>query len=268
MSEIDIKINDESIKEAIKTGDKHLGPTYDNLTAPVSKSIGNGIADIVDLVFSPFRYLNEKSNMFFEHKLKVYKKELEEKENSIPEDKKIEPDFHAVSLALDNSKFCITNDELRKMFVNLIGNTMNTDKKDIAHPAFSEIIKQMTTEDALILETFKNRKEQPIVEVRSKEGFCCYKTLIDKYFIPLIEDYDSDYFASSIISSNLERLGLLGVKYGSELSGDLYSAYIKDLKKTEKELSSKMKKKIKLTIEKGIVYRTQVGEAFIKACME
>lgn len=266
MSEIDIKINDESIKEAIKTADKHLGPTYDNLTKPVSKSTGMGIASIVDLVFLPFRYLSDKSKLIFNHKIEELKKELEEKEKSIPDDKKIEPDFHAVSLALDNSKFCITNDELRKMFVNLIGNTMNTDKKDIAHPAFSEIIKQMTTEDALILETFEDMIQQPIIVARQNfdDGSC--QTIYDKYFIPQIHVCDS--MAGLISISNLVRLGLLDITYEVKLPDDLYSSFIKGIEETEKRLTIEEGREVKHKIEKGVVSLTELGHAFMKACME
>ena len=108
------EIPDNALTEAVKSADKHVGQTYDDLTHPVAQSTGIGIASIVDLVFSPFRYLSDKSKVIFNHKIEKLKKELEEKEKSIPADKKIEPDFHAVSMALDNSKFCITNDELRK----------------------------------------------------------------------------------------------------------------------------------------------------------
>lgn len=261
-----LEIPDNALTEAVKSADKHVGQTYDNLTQPVTKAVGNGIGDIVELVFSPFRFFKEGVNLFFGHFIKVFKKELDEKEKSIPADKKIEPDFHAVSMALDNSKFCITNDELRKMFVNLIGNTMNTDKKDIAHPAFSEIIKQMTTLDAKILEIFKNKSEQPIVEIRAKNDNGSYKTLCDKFLITEINNFN---FESSLISiSNLERLGLLDITYKRELTNDdLYSDYVK-IMKDFKISPFKKERQYKVTLEKGVVYLTQVGEAFIKACME
>ncbi len=260
-----LEIPDNALTEAVKSADKHVGQTYDDLTHPVAQSTGMGVGSIVDLVFSPFRYLNEKSNIYFEHKLKVYKKELEEKEKSIPADKKIEPDFHAVSMALDNSKFCITNDELRKMFVNLIGNTMNSDKKDIAHPAFSEIIKQMTTEDALILETFRNMCEQPIIKVIVQLDEEKFRQISNRIFFP--QSQNTKFYAEnnihleklSISISNCERLGLLDITYEHRLADDnLYSDYDKAIKGMKKEVS----------LEKGIVYLTEVGRAFIKACME
>ena len=260
-----LEIPDNALTEAVKSADKHVGQTYDNLTQPATKAVGNGVGDIVELVFSPFRFFKDGVNLFFEHKLKVYKKELEEKEKSIPADKKIEPDFHAVSMALDNSKFCITNDELRKMFVNLIGNTMNTDKKDIAHPAFSEIIKQMTTLDALILETFRNMCEQPIIKVIVQLDEEKFRQISNRIFFP--QSQNTKFYAEnnihpeklSISISNCERLGLLDITYEHRLADDnLYSDYDKAIKGMKKEVS----------LEKGIVYLTEVGRAFIKACME
>ena len=255
-----LELPDNALTEVIKSADKHVGQTYDNLTQPVSQSTGTGLGCIVDLVFSPFKYLNEKSNLHFQHKLKEYKKELEEKEKSIPADKKTEPDFQAVSLALDNSKFCITNDELRKMFVNLIGNTMNSDMKDIAHPAFSEIIKQMTSLDAIILESFTINESQPIIEIRriANEAEGTYDVIYKNYYIaPLINSpFSVDSYSISI--SNLERLGLVKTLYDKFLHE--VSLYDKYQKIVEKDFKGN-------TFQKGIVTLTQVGTSFIKACL-
>ncbi|NLT10660.1 MAG: DUF4393 domain-containing protein, partial [Ruminococcus sp.] len=206
-----------------------------------------------------FRYLDSKANMLFEHKLKVYKKELEEKEKNIPINKKTEPDFHAVSMALDNSKFCITNDDLRKMFVNLIANTMNSDMKDIAHPAFSEIIKQMTSQDAIILRSFAIDHDQPIVEIIHIDKDKSYDIIQSNYFLLQGRRIICTAESSSISISNLIRLGLIKVDYGKTLNiPNIYEKY-------ERILEEKFEGN---SLEKGIVSLTQVGEAFIKACFE
>ena len=59
--------------------------------------------------------------------------------------------------------------------------------------------------------------------------------------------------------SNLERLGLLDITYEHRLADDnLYSDYEDIIKGMKEEISYK----------KGVVYLTEVGYAFIEACME
>jgi len=254
-----LELPDNALTEAVKAVDNHVGQTYDNLTYPITKSAGTLIGSIVDLVFSPFRYFDAKSNEFFQHKLRMYKKQLEEKEKSIPTAKKTDPDFHIVSLALDNSKFCITNDELREMFVNLIGNTMNSDMKDIAHPAFAEIIKQMTSIDAIILKTFTIKSSQPIAEIRHSDENRTYEVIYRNYFIAQLIDNPFSSEACSVSVTNLERLGLVNIFYDAFLSdSSLYDNYNNVL---ECEFKGH-------ELHKGIVALTQVGQAFIKVCFD
>lgn len=44
------------------------------------------------------------------------------------------------------------NETLREMYVNLLANSMNTDKNSVVHPSFVEIIKQMNSLDAKVFD--------------------------------------------------------------------------------------------------------------------
>lgn len=253
-----LELPDNALTEAVKTADKHVGQTYDNLTAPVTQSTGTGLSNIVDLVFSPFKYFNDKAALYYQHKLTVYKKELEEKEKDIPEEKKKEPDFQAVSLALDNSKFCITNDDLRKMFVNLITNTMNSDMQGIAHPAFSEIIKQMTSLDAKLLKSFEANKYQPIVEIRTPKGDDGYTVIYNNFFLPSAE-IETTIDSCSVSISNLRRLGLVNITY---------SEWLNDAKNYQAHEEYVNKFHSGNEYQKGLVTLTPVGEKFIQVCFD
>lgn len=257
-----LEIPNEALTETVKSTDKHLGETYDNVVNLPTKAIGYGLSSIINLVFSPFKYLNDKSSLSFQHKLRIYEKELEEKEKSIPEDKKVEPDFHSVSLALDNSKFCITNDVLRMMFVNLIGNSMHSDKKDMAHPAFAEIIKQMCTLDAMILTTFKNDAVQPIINIMKSNSDKSTTMLYRDLFFAFIENIPYSYELFSMSISNLNHLGLVKIDYTVSLH---HKKLYDELKAISSEIISYSMDEIKFT--EGIVTLTPLGNKFVSVCL-
>lgn len=192
------KLPEKTMTELVKSADKHVGKTYDNLTDKPSRAIGNGLSEIFELVFSLFKL----GNTLIQGKIALYaekfKKEIEEMSRSIPENKLTEPDVQIITTALDNSKYCVTHDELREMFVNLIGSACNSDKKDAVHPAFSAIIKEMSPRDARLLKDIKGLDE-------FKEF--SYLSILDKCGCK----YGSEMIKMSV--DNLVRLGLLNVNY-------------------------------------------------------
>lgn len=192
------KLPEKTMTEIVKSADKHVGKTYDNLTDKPSRAIGNGLSEIFELVFSLFKL----GNTLIQGKIALYaekfKKEIEEMSRSIPENKLTEPDVQIITTALDNSKYCVTHDELREMFVNLIGSACNSDKKDAVHPAFSAIIKEMSSEDARVIKDIKefvNHKEFSIYHICDKCGGMAMSASV------------------KMSVDNLVRLGLLSVNY-------------------------------------------------------
>lgn len=244
-----------------------LPPSFDNAiknaTDKPSLAIGTTFADLWDLVFGGISYLSEKKKFKYAHKLEIFRKQLEESINQIPTDKKIEPSVQTTAQALENSKYCIDEDNLREMFTALISNSMNVDYQKDAHPAFAEILKQMSPLDAEVIKVFKNSPlvGLPIGRYQLNENGG-YKTLLENVFI--------DYFipnldACSISISSLTRLGLLKVSYSDVLlNKEAYNGF--DVHPWFILLKNKFPDK-NITIDKGIVSLTPLGRSFTRICI-
>lgn len=243
---------------------KLIEEPIDNLAKKPTASIGKGISSIIDLVFMPFQYGKDKLSVYYQNKLETYKKELIEKEKSIPEDKIEEPDFQTVAVAVENSKYCITNDDLRNMFVNLIGNSIHKDKKKFVHPAFAEIIKQMTSIDANVIAQFKYNESLPILELRKIDSYSnSYSVIFTNFFIhggkyKLIND-----LAKSI--TNLNRLGIINISYSKYFTDDRNYNEIIEIANSSCEIFEINSKD--MNIQKGIASLTSFGKEFIDACL-
>lgn len=244
-----------------------LPPSIDNaiknITDKPSCSIGTTFADLWDLVFGEISYLSEKKKIKYAHKLEIFRRQLEESIDQIPDDKKVEPSIQTTAQALENSKYCIDQDNLRKMFTALISNSMNIDYQKDAHPSFAEILKQMSPLDAEVIKTFKNSSlvGLPICRYQLNENGG-YKTLLENVFI--------DYFtpnleACSISISSLTRLGLLKVSYDDILlNKEAYKGFI------EHPWFILLKGKFpdkNIAIQKGIVSLTPLGRSFTRICI-
>ena len=114
-----------------------------NITDYPSKNIGQTFGDIWYLVFGSISQAADKKRMKYANDLEQYKLELDNAINRIPENDRTAPSIQVTGQALENSKYCISSENLREMFVNLISGAMNKNMEAFVHPSFPEIIKQM-----------------------------------------------------------------------------------------------------------------------------
>lgn len=243
---MDIKLpeSSEEMVKLIEVVDKHVGETYDNVINVPAKAIGSTISSLIKLVFSPLSFASSKAEIFFENKLKSYQDELQKKASSIPVEKRIEPDIHTVLEAIEHSRFCITNDELRAMFVNLITGTINSETSKFVHPAFAAIIRQMSSKDAKILQAFKNLN-------------CDVTRTYIATLTPEIDEADVN-----VSLNNLERIGLIKVKYEMDYE-NLLEVQQQVNFYTERGLSII---EDKIAVSDGNIELTEFGKQFVKVC--
>ena len=110
---------------------------------PVAKEIGEGLADIVSLAFTPII----KAKAIRDKNIELFLKDLDKAVKKIPETEIKEPSLNLVGPALENvGKYYCDEEMLRKLFADLIGSSM--DKRYIVHPSYIKIIEQLTPEDA------------------------------------------------------------------------------------------------------------------------
>ena len=194
-----------------------------NLTDKPTQGIGQTFADAWYLVFGGITQAADKRRMKYAHDLELYKQELSRAISSIPEEKRIEPNIQTTAQALENSKYCIESEELRKMFVNLISNSMDNRYIQNVHPSFAEIIKQMSPTDARILKTLRPKSILPLVDyVLENSQNHDYETALSTVYISSLSDVSLENASFSI--SSLERLGIITINKNSFIPNE--SIYI------------------------------------------
>lgn len=244
-----------------------LPPSIDNavtnLTDKPTASMGTTLSDLWYLVFGGISYQAEKKKIKYSHDLEEYRKELAESIAQISEEKRIEPSVQTTAQALENSKYCLEEKELRLMFTSLISNSMNADFQKDIHPSFAEILKQMSPLDATIIKTFKNS---------STSGFplCRYQKVQNKGHITLLENVFLNYQTSNLAESSLAisslvRLGLLETTYEESFTNDsLYTPF------TEHPWFHMLKKQFPnatITIKRGRAFLSPLGRSFVRVCI-
>lgn len=242
---------------------KSIDNALDNITGPLTKNIGQTLGDVWSLVFGGISLMANKRKLRYSAQLDIYKKEIFQAVSDIPPEKVTEPSIQITAQALENSKYCFEEQELRHMFTSLIANSMNTDYQNYVHPSFAEIIKQMSPLDAKILKLFAKRSSQyfPICEFNRITPTGRLVPLVTNVFMELL---DKDPILQGKSISSLDRLGIVSVDMTASLSDSRYTKFehhplYQNFQKQYSEDS--------ITINKGIVSATPHGSSFLKVCV-
>ncbi|MGJ8730953.1 DUF4393 domain-containing protein [Listeria aquatica] len=160
--------------------------------------------------------------------IEAYKKNILDEVTNVPPDFIQEPQMNILGPSLEASRYYISEEEMRQLFAKLIASAMDQRKNNVIHPAFVEIIKQMTALDAQNLSCFQPVASHTIAKIIIKISNQHYFTYASNLFLANTEQPDPIRNASSI--TNLSRLGLVTLTYSEkDVSKENYELY----KKTE-----------------------------------
>lgn len=125
---------------------------YDDALSPAMKQIGKSLESVAKtsrFLLAPFDFLAKQHDRWERYLVKVSEKV--EKANLIEGHPQIViPTLEGLSLAYENTL-------LSEIFVNLLAISIDKTKQNFAHPAFPNIIKQLSHDEAVILFFLKKR---------------------------------------------------------------------------------------------------------------
>ncbi|WP_152267957.1 Abi-alpha family protein [Agriterribacter humi] len=119
---------------------------YDDAFRPAMIQIGKAIESVTKtsrFLLAPFEYLAAQHDRWERYLIKVASK--------VEDINLVEGHPQIVIPVLEGLSLCSENSLLSELFVNLLSNSIDRTKQDLAHPAFPNIIKQLSHDEALIL---------------------------------------------------------------------------------------------------------------------
>jgi hypothetical protein len=142
--------------------DKVIPELYGDLLQPAAKEFGKGLeitAKAINLALAPLQGM-----VWGSEKIKNYLTvSLTKRLKDIPPEKIIHPKPNIAGPTIESLRFCGHESELRELFINLLAASINIDYSSIAHPAFVEVIKQLTPDEARILKYLSSKPSFPLI---------------------------------------------------------------------------------------------------------
>lgn len=192
---------DSSKDKNTKLRDRALGPAADELgkaLAPLGSELGSTATLIGTRITGAIKGLVYGYDTVSDWLMRAVTERLK----STPKEKIVEPDPRIAVPAIQALTYSINEEHIRDMFASLLAADMNADTKKDAHPAFTQLIKEMTSLDALVLRQLRN----PQVCFRIRFGAMNrWHDLGIRYTFAVAE---ADEARISLSLNNLMRLGL------------------------------------------------------------
>ncbi|MGY2165751.1 DUF4393 domain-containing protein [Pseudomonas tolaasii] len=159
---------DNKVKETIEavTGLVKAVPVYEDMVQPVAKQLGKSLETVgkaINVALAPVGMLvwgYDKCQEFIQTK-------VADRLKDVPPEDIITPKPNVAGPAIEALRYTGHEESLSDMYASLLATAMSRHTADGAHPAFVEIIKQFTPDEARLVAYFTKRLPFPIVTVRS-----------------------------------------------------------------------------------------------------
>ncbi|MDI9864008.1 DUF4393 domain-containing protein [Flectobacillus sp. DC10W] len=255
--------NVKSTVDAV-TGLVNAIPIYQDVLQPSAQQIGKSLETVsktVNIALAPIKLL-----VWGYERIEEYlSQSISEKLKDIPPEKIITPSPLIAGPAVEALKYAGHEEELRELYSKLIATAMNADTSPNAHPSFIDVIRSLSSDEAILLKLFKDGKMFPIVDIIiAQKGDSRYSVLQSNF-----SEFDNLVLLKypNLIPSyldNLCRLGLLNIPQGISITDDSKYVSLEENATppaSQKEIIDKANLEIRFT--RKLVTTTNFGNIFI-----
>ncbi|MDD2640867.1 MAG: DUF4393 domain-containing protein [Arcobacteraceae bacterium] len=186
-------------------------PIYEDGLQPVTKQLGKSLETLgkaINVALLPISCVvwgADKLKSFIEN-------DVAEKLKDIPEEKICTPDPTVAGPVLEALKFAGHKESLKEMYANLLAKSLNQDTTDRTHPSYVEVIKQLTVEEARLLQLLSNEEKYPIVcNFMNTSKNSNLSIMLRNSFNKICNEINIDKENSNTYYDNLQRLKLIEV---------------------------------------------------------
>ena len=242
----------------VKEAAGNLGQTAVTLT----KTINNALLPLAAINFA-----FDKARVYFNGK---FQQDLSDRAAKIPPDAIVEPKASIAGPTLQGLAFTHEEPSLKDMYLNLLATSMDGRISATAHPAFVEIIKQLDAEDAdLIRGALRSPDAIPIAQLRlttvGEQGYHVAATHLLNLCGGPEQKLPVENPRLPALIDNWSRLGLVEVDYTQCLTDAASYGWVEQRPELIRLRQERESDKIKVSHQKGILQRTQLGARFASA---
>lgn len=271
MSESNLS-SDDAVKMADALGAivKHAGDSSEAKQA--ASNIGKAAVTITEalnnclLPIAAVNFAFRKAKTYFDNQFQA---DLQAATAGIPEESLIEPKAFVAAPVLQGLAFAHEEPSLKSLYLALLATAMDQRNESKCHPAFVEIIKQLSPEEARMMRSFIDARGNRAVvrlsyHVPEREGMMILFEHIVSHFDRRSGEEIANPHGPAMLT-NLVRLGLVEVTYSQFIPDESAYAFAKNRPEYFEALQRVKKDGEKISVDQGVIRRTPLGERFANA---
>ncbi len=199
--------------------------TIEYLLNPTAETIGQSLDGIATALCWPLL----KLRIIEKNKLEQFANEIRNKNSQIPIENRDSSKIGLAIKAIEEARYQLSKDDIRKMYVNLISSTVDNRKNDVVTPRLATVVSQLGSDEAYFLNTINRMKNHSIIygymSIVDNKTFAT-SDLPDRFY----STGDDTYTLLNMASINiLESLGIIEVHERASLTSNLYTKHYKFL---------------------------------------
>ncbi|MCK9776169.1 DUF4393 domain-containing protein [Pseudomonas syringae] len=243
-------------------------PVYQDVVQPAAKELGKSfqtVARAINVALIPLKSIIWS----FEKIETLFIPKVEERLKDVPPEDIITPKANVAGPALEALRYVGDEESLSDMYANLLASAMDRKTAGNAHPAFVEIIKQLTPDEARLIAYFIGEVPLPLITVRSQnrhthdgvdfaENVSLFAELVRVDVPNLVPSY----------LDNLARLGLIEIlKTYAYTDSEFYRPLENSLIVLQEKVMIELDSDSRCVIKRGSVRITHFGQQFGDVCV-
>lgn len=247
-------------------------PIYPDMVQPAAQELGKGLLTVAKTVNLALAPLEGVIWGFDKIKEKFFPK-VEARLRNVPPENIITPQISVAGPIIEALRYAGSEEKLSDLYANLLAASMDKDSATKAHPAFTEIIKQLTPDEAKIVDMFPRERYMPIIDIKRIEkvesGFTSAYAVLVPNHSSLGEQAGCEHL--DLVPAYLDNLVRLGL---AEIAEDKYytaEGVYDELENSNKAQAFKkaIEKDGKFTCEFGrkFLHVTALGKQFANVCV-
>lgn len=242
-----------------------LGSHDNTFIAEQHNHSGLSIIDATQMAFEIFhQYYPQLKDEALRELHNMLEEELEKQNPSV-----IIPPSPRIAVPTLQGASITPEDDVRRLYAKLLASAMNKDVKEQVHPAFSKIIEQMSSFDAILMKRIVDIRDSiPVANIRFTFGTSYLTEIIPHYYSPYF-DVLNDNWATSLSIENLSRLQLINLFSGTvtTFEYDSFRTYPFVMERFEYAKKHNPTRELEIGITNYTIQLNDFGKQFARICM-
>lgn len=254
------------------TGVAKAVPVYQDVVQPAAQEVGKALQTVAKTVHVALAPVSALVWGYDQIKDFVSSKVAERLKN-VPPENIVTPKPNVAGPALESLRYTGHEESLSDLYANLLAASMDKATATGAHPAFVEIIRQLTPDEAKLVSLFLREMPYPLLNVRwefkeqTKEKMGGKEVLVNFSLLGEIAGCEFNHLVPAYID-NLCRLGLAEIpSMWAYMSPGVYDPLEKSSVVMALKAQIELNPELKANVERRGLRVTELGKQFAHVCV-